>query len=218
MPGPTPAPTPVPEPVRPPAKGEWAGLLRTRPTTRVWTGAFGTRLDHDPAGETLSVQVYSPALVALGRTDAPGYRIQLAVRQTRWTGGFGVYFGGRNTPDGRFRCQLIEFREFQPATGRPWAVVRGTAETDAPGGTHVRTAGFASTVLTQLPGNQEQLAELAVGPRGLSWFRWNGDPCHELAAGPANAQVGPGEYAGEFGFYGAGSATLVSSARYMTTH
>ncbi|MFO0799303.1 MAG: protein kinase [Gemmataceae bacterium] len=213
----TPILAPIPDAARAPAKGEWVRLLRTPPAKRVWRDDINSHYTHNQAAESLMVQTFAPALIALGTTGAPGYRIELTLRQINWTAGFGVYFGGRVEPGGQYRCQLIDFREYQPAAGQPWVIMRGTAENDA-GTTHVRTAGFANTKLTHRPGNQEQVLELVVSPQGVRSFRWNGGVCQDIAGVAANANVAAGDYAGEFGFYAAGSSTHVTSARYMFTH
>lgn len=209
-------PPSFPEPAAPPppTPNEWTGLLKTAPAPRVWKAMLGARLDHEAKSESLSIQAFSPALIPLGRTDARAYRLQVTFRQVIWTGGIGVYFGGREEGDGRFRGQLIDLREHLPAAGQPFALLRETVTVAGKGATPL-THGFASKVLTRPLGIDEQLVELTVAPRGLKEVRWNGDPCPELNSDAANGRFGEGDYTGEFGIYCFGGATFVSAARFM---
>jgi hypothetical protein len=221
-PSPAPAPQGDPRPApRPAAPGEWTGLLKTRPAARVWKAGVGTLIDHDAAKETLFFQNFTPALIPLGQTGARGYRLQVSFRQVPWTGGFGVYFGGRDEGAGpdRFWFQVIDLRQFQPATGRPFSVVRETGEVVLrDGAPFVPLHGFASTIPTRPLGNKEATMELEVEPRGLIKVGWNGDLCLNLTTNAANDRVGPGDYAGEFGIYSYAGATFVSAARFTPTH
>ncbi|QDU22331.1 protein kinase domain-containing protein [Urbifossiella limnaea] len=208
---------PIPDAARAPEKGEWVRLLKKAPEPRLWKGGFGTHVFHDPAAEALSIQTISRALIPLGHMAECGYHIQVSVRQTRWTGYVGVYFGGRTGADGRFTFQVIELRPFQPQAGQPFVVSRETGEIQ-PGGqlAHSSTHLFASTILPHPPGNQEQMVELMVDRRKLQWVRWDGVPCHELTGTTENNRFQPADYVGEFGIYVSTGATLVRSARYMS--
>jgi eukaryotic-like serine/threonine-protein kinase len=203
-----------------PAPGGWQNLLAKPPLKRFWKeNNLVHKLQYDPNPEQLWVTTTAAALVRLGQTDAPAYKLHIGFRQTPWVGGVGVYFGGHPAPaPDVFRCQLISMRKFKPKDKLPFGLERSMATTPE-GPTivpHVSTSDFARSMLCVLPGTLEQLLEIEVRQHlGLVSVRWNGELCSELVSKEASDAAGLEARRGEFGIFCESSTTIVSTARYL---
>src|SRR5262249_18698901 len=147
--------------------------------------------------------------------NARGYKLQIGLRQLRWTGGVGVYFGGRPGPDPNlFHFQLIHV-PLAGANDSSFRLARSTGWVEpVPAGAQPRGGRqeFAATTLRPLE-RGEQLLELEFKPRGLVSVRWNGDLCRELVSDKASERAMKEDYQGEFGIFCLGSNVIVTSAR-----
>ncbi len=116
-PQPPAGPLPIPAAPEPPSEtGGWQRLLTEPPVKRVWPQRFDSRLDPDVKKESVWIQSAPAALLKLGTTNARAYKLDIGFRQVPWTGGVGVYFGGRPAAaPNEFRFQLIELRPPDPA-------------------------------------------------------------------------------------------------------
>ena len=215
-----PATSAPPTPAPPSDAGGWQRLLAEPPVERVWKPAVDSRLDHDPAKEILWIQTASIALIRLGQTDARGYKLQVGLRQPRWVGGVGVYFGGRQAAGpNSFHFQLIELQPSDPNNVRVFRLGRsvGLVLTNPGTDPQVGNQGFANWPLPEPPDNSEHLLELEVKPppRGLVGIRWNGRPCPQLITDAVRNADPQADDRGEFGIYCSGGSVIVSTARLM---
>lgn len=215
---------PVPHAQTPDPK-RWRNLLAERHDEarlrRLWVDTPVSRLEHDRNKETLWVQSPGLALVSLGEAPVPAYKLQIGVRQVRWEGGVGVYFGGRTQADSKeFVLQYLALRRMNLGAGREYGLIRGGGKfslqpNPKPG---VRTIDF-QTEYVPPPDNEEQMLELEVKPGGLAVVRWEGAACPKLigpAALESATRLYPGDITGEFGIYCNGTVT-VTTARYVPT-
>lgn len=211
---PEPAPAPAPEPA---GKG-WKNLLAVAPGEqgkRLWSPAVEAVLNHNPAAELLTLQSPRPALIRLGAAPATPYRLQVGLRQVRWDGGVGVYFGGRAVPPrNEFVFQFLTLHRTDAGPGRTFALGRGRGLASPNG---VAVIEFATQHLPA-PGAGEHLLELELLSGGLGTVRWDGAACPELVGEQATARATrlfpDGGLEGEFGVYCNGAAVTVSTARY----
>ena len=205
--------------------GNWQNLLAVRPAERLWTPDINSSFQYDPAAEVLKIDSAHPSLIRLGETEAPGYTLQVGLRQLTWTGGVGVYFGGRpsNGP-GVYRVQLIQLNPVNPNFFQGFTLNRSVAlvHLDPGGRRRLETLGFFGEGLSRPPDNRPQILELEIkpAPRGLSGVRWENQSCPDLITDgdrlrQADASV---DDRGEFGIYCAGgSSVVVSTARFRVT-
>ncbi|HEY1187496.1 MAG TPA: serine/threonine-protein kinase [Gemmata sp.] len=198
----------------------WHNLLATRPGERFWFPTDVNQFTHNADKEVLTVQSTRPALLRLGNTNAQGYKLQIGFRQVRWTGGFGVYFGGQTNAPNEFVCQIIDLRHLKQGSNGEYGLTRVRAQIAL----NDRIAGYSAngigTGYIAPPGNEELILELEVKPEGLGLVRWNGIPRPELVNARAlerSLQLFPKDphTTGEFGVYCNGSTVTVSTARYL---
>jgi serine/threonine protein kinase len=200
--------------------GRWQNLLANKPGERLWPAAINSRLDYDHDHELLWFQTSSVALIPLGTADAGGYKLQVGFRQQRWTGGVGVYFGGRPgaKPD-TFEFQAIDLRPLRANDDRAFTLNRtlGLIRPGPDGKPQVPTQAIASWGLSRPPDSSEQLLEIFVRPGGLASVRWNGEPCPDLVSDTATRSAKDASDSGEFGIYCFVSSGTVSTARFQKT-
>jgi len=212
------APEPAPSPEPAAAGNAWKNLLAVSPGEqgkRLWFPAVEAVFDHNPAAELLTLQSPRPALIRLGGAPARAYRLQVGLRQVRWEGGVGVYFGGRAVPPGNeFVFQFLTLHRTDVGPDRPFALGRGRGTAGAGG---VAVVEFATQHLPA-PGAGEHLLELELRSGGLAAVRWDGVACPELVGVPATTRATrlfpDGGLEGEFGVFCNGAAVTVSTARY----
>jgi serine/threonine protein kinase len=213
--------TPPADPSPPEAKtGGWQRLLTQRPAERVWLPSLYSHLEYDPKVELLRVETSSHALIRLGETSARGFKLEIGFRQVRWIGGVGIFFGGQPaTGPGNYRAQVIHLARSEPTATQSFNLIRSTgnawlpAATDPPLGINQ----IATTVLARPQEPQEQLLEVTVSRGRLTRIRWNAEPCRELVSDKANERFEEKHYQGEFGIYCGGSASTITTARFMPT-
>jgi serine/threonine protein kinase len=214
--GPSAAPVPPPAAPRAAADGppKWRTLLVDRPTERQWANVVGALLHHDAAREVLTVQTPRTGLVRLGAAPGEAFKLQVGVRQLRWEGGVGVYFGGRAT-ETDFEFQYLLLRRVRMGPGREFALTRGRgrAALIPPAGADPGVAlhGVTSEFFAA-PEPVECLIELDARPEGLAAVRWAGLLCPTLT-GPTAARAAELPLAGEYGVLCNGAAVTVTTAR-----
>jgi serine/threonine protein kinase len=211
----------APAPAPPVNRRGWQDLLTSQPTKRLWVSNLDSRLDHDPKTEILWITSAKTALIRLGETQAKAYKLQLGIRQLRWPGGVGVYFGGqKGHVSDTFEFQMIVLRQTDPGSQQPFRLMRflGTARMARGNDPQVATENFASERLSRPLDNSEQLLELQITREGLASVRWNGDPCRNLITEQATRwATAHATDRGEFGIYCSASTVAVSTARLQIT-
>jgi serine/threonine protein kinase len=200
------------------ARPGWRSLLSEQPTPRLWSPHLLAVLHHEPESELLRLDTRSESLIRLGDTDAAGYRLVIGFHQTQWTGGIGVYLGGRQGPaPGAFRYQTLCLEKVA-GKANEFVLKRslGRFET-SPGRPTSRSSHAIATQMATTPDNAEQLLELHVGPLGLGSVRWNGQDCSELMSRAAREQSQGCDTHGEFGIYTTGCSAVISTGRILQT-
>jgi hypothetical protein len=196
---------------------QWNNLLDRKPTEFFyWNPANDARWDFDRDSQRVWVQTSHTTLLSLGSTDAPGYTLQVGLRQAKWSGGVGVFFGGKRMPDGVIRFHCIDLRGGPLPIENSFILNRAKGElqlilANEPSSTIRSTA---SQALPQSPDLTEQILEIRVSRRGLEGVRWNGIVCDRLQDQQVGI-VGGDEYQGEFGLYVQGASAQLISARLM---
>jgi hypothetical protein len=200
---------------------QWNNLLDRPPSEVYWRDPTGqARWGFDDRAEILWVNTFEPALLGLGRADVAAYKLQVGLRQARWTGGIGVFFGGqtrRGKEGPEYRYQAIELSPVGPAAAR-YTLVRSRGRIDLRPGKRplLSSLAIASGFLDRPLIGQEHPLEILVTRRdGLHSVRWDGEVVRELIRADANARFGEADYAGEFGIYCAPGSVTASSARFM---
>ncbi|HYV38504.1 MAG TPA: serine/threonine-protein kinase [Gemmataceae bacterium] len=211
----TPPKQPVtPQPLIP---GKWHDVLDHEPTKLFWQDP---RLDHSLVyvkdRQQVHVDVPFVSMLAFGKTADAGYRIQLRMRQTVWTGGVGLFFGchedvvGVNRPC--LKYQLLEVCQTKGGLilQRFW----GTIE-DGKQGKHLADGmAFANAPLDYPKDREDCMLEIEVRwQRGLTTVLWDGKPLPSLVTEKCNARFTQKDYVGDFGAYNSRSASVFLDAR-----
>jgi len=194
--------------------GKWKQLLTKEPYRRIWTGRGN--FSYDAKTESFWMQTNGHAVIPLGETQANRYRIQIGIRQSKWTGSIGLYFGGRPSKDpDHYLFQLVRFLP-DPTGPTKFNLTTSTCDATLPPGPRqgIAVTSFAGELLTQTLDNNEQILELAVQPQGRVAVRWNGIGCPQLAK-DMNMEFNGTSYCGEFGIYCNGSSAGITSARIL---
>jgi eukaryotic-like serine/threonine-protein kinase len=116
------------EPMQP---GRWYYPLRDRkPVPLVWNNERSDSFfDHLMPLEELRVDAKDLGLFSLGEMDRAGYRIQIQIKQSRWVGGVGLFFGYHaDVLNGKpcFKCQYLEMaKDHSPAANGGFQLIRG---------------------------------------------------------------------------------------------
>jgi hypothetical protein len=212
----------TPEPNDP--KG-WRNLLTQRHDEkrlrRKWPA--GSDLVPDPAKGTLLINTTAEALVRLGDAPNPAYKLLIGLRQARWPGGIGVYFGGRTeAPPNKFVFQYLTLVHTNAGKGREYALQRfgGRYSLELNAKPGIAAQGIHQDYVPP-PGNGEMLLELEIKPGGLDTVRWDGKVCSKVVGADALAAVlkefPDGGLTGEFGIFCNGATVRVTTARYIPT-
>lgn len=95
------APKPDPEGEKPVVfePGVWYPLLVKPPIEILWPDKEPNAIRfHDPDRRLFSIISSSQAIFELANVEALGFDLEMTISQEKWTGGFGVYFRGRDDP------------------------------------------------------------------------------------------------------------------------
>jgi tRNA A-37 threonylcarbamoyl transferase component Bud32 len=200
---------------------QWNNLLDRPPTEVYWRDPTGqSRWAFDDKAEILSVNTFESTLLGLGRAEVPAYKLQVGLRQARWTGGIGAFFGGRQEPGKEspaYHYQAIQLGQVGPAAER-FALSRSQGRIELRPGKRPRlsSVGMTSGLLDHPLIGQEHVLEIMVTRRdGLASVRWNGKVIRELISRSVNARFHEGDYNGDFGVLCDPGSVTVSSARFM---
>jgi serine/threonine protein kinase len=191
---------------------QWNNLMEREPEEFFWWNPVGNyRKSFDPGLQRVFVQTHHTALLSLGRTDAPGYTLELRFRQETWHGGVGVFFGGQRTPDGACHFHFIELRGGTSLAVNSFRLHRGRGEIRVVPDSEpsITDEGVNSWRLPEPPGDDDQVLEIRVSLRGLESVRWNGAMCVTLQ----DTEPGVNEYRGEFGIYVHKASAQITSGR-----
>jgi hypothetical protein len=198
---------------------QWNNLMEREPDEFFWWNPTGdSHWSFDPRLQRARVQTVHTALLSLGNTNAPGYVLQLGFRQEKWSGGVGVFFGGKRTPDGRHRFHFIELRRGPLPIENSFILHRGVGEIQVVPDSEppMTNRGITSWRLPEPPEPAEQILEIRVTRRGLESVRWNGTVCASLQD-EAPGMYPNDEYQGEFGLYAQVASAQLTSGRIMPT-
>ncbi|AWM38776.1 Serine/threonine-protein kinase PknB [Gemmata obscuriglobus] len=199
---------------------KWRNLLTKTPEKRFWQPLDTSLINLNTDKEVLTVVSPKPALLRLGTMSTPNYKIQIALGQTQWTGGCGVYFGGYLDAKNEFNYHLIDYRHVRQGPDRQYQLIRSHGAIVPCDPTMcIATNGIAGSYVPG-PDSKEQILELTVQPPNVLQVRWNGVECPELISDSAARRVGQlfptqPELVGEFGIY-CHSTMSVSIARCIT--
>ncbi len=198
----------------------WNNLLKQPPREFYWFNpANASFWNFDPAGERIRVQTVNRSLLTLGKVETSGYTLSIGLRQERWVGGIGVFFGGTRDPkSGSLRYQTIELREGPVPDGLTFVLHRGKGAIEKIPGKEAMfvNKGVNSWRLPKAPSSAEQYLSLSVNRNGLVGVHWNGIECERLVDGAAGP-LKDVNYYGYFGVYFESASGQITSGRIMPT-
>ncbi|OWK44994.1 serine/threonine-protein kinase [Fimbriiglobus ruber] len=209
---------PVPAP-RTFVPGQWTDVLDVRPTEFHWWSNGGmSAWNYDPASRVVRMQSFNTQLLSLGRAGAGGFKLQVGVQQTDWSGDFGVFLGGKRGPEEND----VQY-QFLRLSARGKVSARQTYLLQRGRGQVTRRPEFVPLVITQdlvatlvdPPTRFEQRLEIEVSPLELRSVFWNASQCPLLLT--VNRQFNRPDYEGEFGLYFERTSVTVLNAKFMPT-
>jgi serine/threonine protein kinase len=212
----TPIDNTPPNPPNPP--NGWQNLLARPPQPHRGGNPGSTQCTYHAATETVWISSSERCLIPLGETSARRYKLQVELQQNRWTGGIGVYFGGKVSPkDQIFSCQVIEFRK-SPIVKTPQQFYLsrafGELNLNGPKPTSMSYHIRSSSQFLDPPKNGSHCLDLEVEPYGLFSVRWEEYICTRLSSDITNNQFANISRDGEFGIFCYKSECNVSKARF----
>jgi hypothetical protein len=206
-----------------PQPGEWYGALQREPTRLLWNNvAHDHTFDFHRGKRELQVTVPSVSLVSFGRTPHAGYQIQLSIKQVRWTGGVGLFFGYHDDfVAGRpcRKCQVLELRpRFVRTPKKGFVLERSRVVIEGDRGPQI-TAQYevASTTLDTPLDARPYLLSIRVSDDRLEEIRWNEKPFPELVgdALDARAKLAPADHVGQFGAFNRKSHAVYGNVQLL---
>jgi len=193
--------------------GIWHNLLKQRPQELVWPKNALMPL-HDAKLEKLLVSSDELGLASFGTISAPGYHFRVYLRQQKWVGGVGIFFGFHDDVYDKEpcrKCQMIMLE--RPRAGgfklvRSWCVFFPSKEA-------INWTIWAEPVAIQ--DGFEQSLEVNVDAYGtLRNIRWGNENLVKLCDDGKTRRFPLGEYQGAFGVVSRGSTGEFREARLMT--
>jgi len=201
------------------AIGEWHDLLEEPPTEFHWFNSEGrSHRWHDPKTKKMGVQAQQLTLLGLGQTDKP-FILRLTLRQQPWTGGVGIFFGGKpGQQPGMVRFEWVELRGNPAGAKPPFNLNRswGTAQMRPLQMPQVVEVDISTQKLTNQPENKDCTLEIEVTRRGLEHVSWNGVLHDKLITGAINPPKNNACH-GVFGVYCRESSVTIHKAQYFPT-
>lgn len=201
-------------------KDVWYSLLNREPQALVWPGGRGATRHFEPAFHRLTVHTAAgSALLSLGSVEADDYTLQVEFHQSRWTGGIGIFFGGKEEVNARgvagWKCQRIYLTPvIHPEASFQLLRSVTVAARDVkgrPAGWNDDLAGAGIRTIEREP----QTLEITVRKGALHRVRWNGREMPELTTSELNSGFTPADYQGYFGTIHYSSDCIVSNPRIM---
>jgi serine/threonine protein kinase len=230
-----PAPVQVDEPLVP---GKVYHLLTAQrpPVPIMWRDSkFEYGLWPRPALEELTLTVPDFSLVKLGTTERAGYKFQVNIRQFKWVGGAGVFFGYHRDVDYYGKpCWKWQFLELRPdkdkfTLQRFWATL-DESENGPPHRPEVHGDGGTAIVESPAGGQWCTLEITATAGAGVTRVSWNGTDLPRLSWKTSNSWFNvPGleqgkrelipftqkDFTGAFGVIGREGEVSYGNARIM---
>ena len=192
--------------------GIWHNLLKRRPGELIWP-KNALQPAYDAKREELLVACDELGLVHFGTIPAPGYKFRIDLRQHKWTGGVGIFFGFHDDVyqgEPCRKCQMITLEARKPkgfTLTRRWAKFFPARQT---------TLWDISSEPVTVPVGFEPSLEVHVDAYGgLQNVRWGSDNLAKLCD-DANTKFPLSEYQGAFGVVVRGTTGVFREARLMT--
>jgi serine/threonine protein kinase len=196
----------------------WQNLLARPPQPHRGGNPASTQCTYHASTETVWISSADRCLIPLGETSAQRYMLQIELQQNRWTGGVGVYFGGKVSPkDQIFSCQVIELRKFPGLQNPPtFRLCRafGDLHLNGPKPPSMSYNIRSTSQELEAPKNGSHCLDLEVEPYGLSSVRWEEHLCTALSSAIINDKFTNIDRDGEFGIFCYKSECSVSKARF----
>jgi len=200
--------------------GRWHNVLQSPPHQLLWPKNAAIPPYFEPAREELMVSSNQLGLLGLGTTPHPGYVFKIFLRQHKWAGGLGIFFGFHpDTHQGKpcMRYQAIHFdflnRKDPNQTfmfSRSLCMIYSDEYGDKVFPSHTK-AGHAIA----RPTAREHNFEIEVSPQGLQKVLWGGQALSNLSTPEANKHFKAADYAGQFGIVCAASQGVFREARVL---
>jgi hypothetical protein len=147
----------------------------------------------------------------------------MTIKQVRWVGGVGVFFGYRETTVAGRPCRKFQFLELRPRLvqsprkgfllRRSWGAIEDTRH-----GTAVTIESEVATAYLDTPADGwPHILAIRVDGRRLGEVRWNERPFPELVGGEVEAKgkLTPADYAGQFGGFNRKSQAVYGNVQLL---
>jgi hypothetical protein len=194
----------------------WHDVLKRPPTLLRWPAPGGQgHWEYRPAERELRVDCSEVALFRLGTTHADNFQFAVTLHQTNWTGGLGLFLGGReDTHHGR-PCrayQVVELnwgRDKKPADA--FDLYRSRLWVDPDG--NVLEHSVRTSLRVPEPGLPDPRLEVVVRGGMVETILWAGRPWPGLIESQFNDFTAR-ESRGDFGTYSQASSGVFRDAQY----
>jgi len=215
-------PTTLPEADNGPQTGQWYALLRNAPVPLILDNQpFNRHVQYNP--KTLEFRVDTPLMnmYSFGSADRSDYKLQIGIRQTKWVGGVGIFFGHHPEPGTHAagaKCQLLKLEPSWKPGPPEFKMTRewGSIEPDQQGRPgFVRNVSSATCRFPPPLDSQEHVLGIEVRNGKLRNVTWNGILLPDLVTHECNAAVTPADYVGAFGVVVVQSSSVFGNARLM---
>jgi serine/threonine protein kinase len=199
------------EPVLEP--GVWNPLMIRAPTKTRWADLIGdSNLEFKPDRQELWVNSTGEVLLGFGKLECASYRLQVLIRQVKWTGGVGVYLGYRRDAanEGRVTYQSLSLNE-APNNNMKFSRNRVVVNDD----NITESAVTSAEEIVPTPDTLEAVLELVVIKNRLQRVRWNGTDLPKLTSVDADRKFTAADYSGEIGIFNRLSAGVYRNFQVM---
>jgi len=207
-----------------PRPGAWYDALRREPTRLLWNDFMHDHTSqYDKGKRELLVVVPTESLVSFGKTGPPGYQVQMTIKQVRWLGGVGLFFGYRETTVAGRKCRKFQLLELRPRLvrspkkgfllRRSWGAVEDTRH-----GKALTVESEVATAYLDTPADGwPHILAIHVGGTRLTEVRWNERPFPELVgeAVEAKGKFTPADYDGHFGGFNRKSQAVYGNVQLL---
>lgn len=208
----------IPEDKGPQPK-EWYPVLRRDPARLYFPNPAGDNLvTPRPEANRVHVVTSSTALLGLGRADwAGGYRFRVGIRQTRWSGGAGVFIGYHPADINGRPVMRFQYFELRPGPKGEFTLTRARMNLNRAGDrlSMGDASDIVATSVGPLTDDIEHTLMVEVRTHGLTVVTWNGVELRRLTQKEHNDCFSPADYLGEFGTYSCQSQTWFGNAELM---
>lgn len=193
----------------------WHNQLQQAPTVVFWPGGEVARFAWDPNRKDIVFNCDDHGLLALGSCQAKDYRLQLGIRQVRWTGGLGMFFGLHDIQFEGALAQRFQFLQLNsiPIGSRKFTLSRGWGilSVGQDGQRHFKTKTVCEAMIPDPIG--QQLLEVEIRRGQLQNVFLNGVVVSNLVDPQYNREFEPEDQAGRFGLGALVSEGVINSAQ-----